>query len=677
MVDKAAKKKTAKQAGSVAPTGGRGIVLAVAAGLVVVTVAAYWTSAGNGFVYYDDNNYVYENYHVRQGLTWEGVKWAFTAFESSNWHPLTWLSHMLDVQLFDLRPAGHHLVSLGWHVVNVLMLLGLLRYMTGRLWASVFVAALFALHPVHVESVAWVAERKDVLSTFLWLATTWVYVRYTRQPGVWRYLLVLGLFALGLMAKPMLVTLPVILLVLDYWPLERMSRMSMSQFIAEKVPLAVMAVVSSVVTVTAQESAIIQLAHASVAVRVTNALVSYCVYLRQMIWPAGLAAFYPHPQVALWGPAVGAMVVLAAITITCLGPGRGRKYLAMGWLWYIITLVPVVGLVQVGDQAHADRYTYIPLIGIFIAIAWGLGDILDGRSAMKVAAAAVAGIVLAGCGVLTCVQVGYWKNDVSLFGRAVQVVPGNYVMRMKLADAYLVERKYDEALAQADESLRIKPMGHTYAVIGAIWQSKGNLQKAYECYEQALAMNPDITSARVNLSAVLLDTGRYAEAEEQVRKVLAAEPYSADAWSILGRAQAGMGKLDEAKESLLKAIAIDPRGAMEHFALGGVYARKGDYAAALAEYQKSNTPQKNSTALGNAAGCLATLGRNEEAVTAYQESLAIDPNNAEMRYNYAILLSNMGKKGEAVEELKRVLAMAPNQAEAKELYRKLTSDVAP
>jgi protein O-mannosyl-transferase len=644
----------------------------IAVGLIVLTAIAYSALGQNGFVFYDDNNYIYENYHVQQGLTLDNVKWAFTSFEASNWHPLTWLSHMLDVQMFGLKPAGHHFVNLAWHMLNTLVLFGLLRYMTGRFWASAFVAAIFALHPLHVESVAWASERKDVLSTFFWLATMLAYARYVRQPGKARYLLVLVLFSLGLMVKPMLVTLPVVLLILDYWPLERFSRKSVTMLVFEKLPMLAMAGASAAVTVMAQQTAIIELAHASIATRLTNAAVSCCLYLWQAIWPIGLAAFYPHPQRALYSSAAAGLLLLAAITIACIGPGRRQKYLIAGWMWYLITLVPVIGFVQVGDQGHADRYTYIPLIGVFVMVAWGVGDLIAKRPGFRSVATATGVAVLVAASILTWVQVGHWKNDISLFSHATQVVKGNYIMKMKLADAFLVEKRYNDALVEAEESLLIKPMGHTYAVIGAIYQSKRDLQKAYECYQQALSMNPDIKSAMLNLGGVLLDLGRYGESEQYLQKALAIDPYWADAYSLLGQAQAGSGRLDEARNSLLKAISLKPNTAQEHFVLGGIYARKGDFTAAVNEYQNSNAIQKDSITLSNMAGCLATMGRRDEAARAYEESLAMDPKNPEVYYNFAILLDDLGRKAEAKDRIRAAMSLAPENAEIKEFYRKLS-----
>jgi protein O-mannosyl-transferase len=645
----------------------------IAVGLLVLVAVSYLRLWQNSLVYYDDNNYIYENQHVLHGISAEGIKWAFTSFESSNWHPLTWLSHMLDVQLFGLHPAGHHYMNLAWHTLNTLLLFGLLRYATGRMWASAFAAAIFAVHPLHVESVAWAAERKDVLSTFFWLATTWAYLRYARQPAASRYLLVLALFGVGLLAKPMLVTLPVILLLLDYWPLERLTRQNVLRVAGEKMPMLLMAAASSVLTVLAQRSAIVELASASVATRFTNAVHSYCVYLWQTVWPVGLSAFYPHPQRPVYPQAAAGLLLLGTITAICLWLSRSRKYLITGWLWYVVTLIPVIGLVQVGDQGHADRYTYIPLIGIFIMVAWGIADAVAARPQLRPVVAA-GGVVIVGiASLLTWFQVGYWKNDIALFSHATQVTKGNYVMEMKLADAYLVERKYDEAIAHARRSLDIKPMGHTFAVLGAIYQSKNDLAMAYEYDLQALKMNPDIVSALVNIGTLLLDMQRYAEAEQYLQRALVQDPYLLEAYSSLGRAQEALGKLDQAKATFTKAVQLNPAGAREHFSLAGIYAKLGDYSTAAEEFRRSAALQKNSVAVSNLAGCLAMLGRRDEAARAYEESLAIEPASADVHYSYAVLLIELGKIDAAMAQLKEALAIAPDNTAAKELYTQLSA----
>ncbi len=367
--------------------------------LVLATLTVYWQVGNYEFVNFDDDKYIIENFHVQKGLTRDSVIWAFTATHVSNWHPLTWLSHMLDFQLYGLNPSGHHLTNVFFHLVNTLLLFLVLKLMTGALWRSGLVAALFAVHPLHVESVVWVAERKDVLSTLFWMLTLWAYLGYTKRPGVKRYLVILLAFALGLMAKPMLVTLPFVLLLLDYWPLKRIELGQSAiglpaasqpstiankpgaqafRLLLEKTPMFVLAAVSSVVTFIVQKSggAVGALETYPFKIRMANALLSYVIYLKKMIWPQNLAVFYPHPgqSLPMW-QAAGAGLLLVVVSIAVIRAGRRYPYLPVGWLWYVGTLVPVIGLVQVGDQAMADRYTYVSLIGLFIVVAWGVPDV--------------------------------------------------------------------------------------------------------------------------------------------------------------------------------------------------------------------------------------------------------------------------------------------------------------
>ena len=355
--------------------GSRNLFL-VAAVLSLVTLAAYWRLPANGFIVrYDDGAYVTQNPHVQAGLTGQTIRWAFTSVWSGNWHPLTWISHMVDCRLFGLNPLGHHLVNLLLHICNTILLLLVFTRMTGSLWRSAFVAAVFAIHPLHVESVAWVAERKDVLSTFFWMLTMGAYVLYSEKPGVKRYLPVAFIYALGLTAKPMLVTLPLVLLMLDYWPLGR-SR-SWRSLLLEKLPLLAMAAGSSIITLIAQRG--VALSHLDafpIGIRIENALVSYAVYIQKTLWPTKMAIFYPYPEsIAAWKVAASA-ITLAGVSAMVLLTTRKRRYMGFGWMWYVVTLIPVIGLLQVGLQAMADRYTYVPLIGLFVIAAWLVPDLV-------------------------------------------------------------------------------------------------------------------------------------------------------------------------------------------------------------------------------------------------------------------------------------------------------------
>jgi protein O-mannosyl-transferase len=525
--------------------------------LAILTAAAYRGVLTNEFVHYDDNVYVTSNLRIQQGLTCDNVKWAFSARYADNWHPLTWLSHMLDVRLFGLTPAGHHFMNLLYHILATLLLFGFLRSATGKLWTAAFVAALFALHPAHVESVAWVAERKDVLSAVFWSAALWAYVYYARRPGICRYIPVLLLFALGLMVKPMLVTLPVILLLLDWWPLERINGRNFGRMAAEKIPMLCMSAASVIITVIAQHEAIGGFNRFDLATRISNAVISYCIYMKQVFWPSGLAVFYPfirHPR-----PLDVACCVLLLVTVTAaiVRTGRRKKYLVTGWLWFLVTLLPVIGIVQVGEQAHADRYTYIPFIGIFIMLAWGLNTIADrlrkGKALPVKAAAAVAVLALTG---KTTEQVGYWKNDFTLFSHAVAVEKNGYMAYNNLGLALYNTGRTDEALADYRKALEIKPdFAAAHFNLGCLLADRGRTDEAINEYRKALEIKPDFAEARINLGCLLEKTGRADEAIAHYWKVLEVNPCSINALINLAGALVRKGRLTDAMPLLQRALA--------------------------------------------------------------------------------------------------------------------------
>ena len=397
--------------------------------LVMATLAVYWQVQNYDFVNFDDNDYVYDNRHVQDGLTLKSIIWAFTNIHASNWHPVTWLSHMMDYQLYGMNPGRHHLTNLLFHIANTLLLFLVFRKMTDSLWQSGFVAALFALHPLHVESVAWVSERKDVLSTFFWMLTMWSYIWYVEHPAVKRYILVVLFFALGLMSKPMLVTLPFVLLLLDFYPLNRFQsqqpkgsanaqqRSIALRLILEKIPLFVLVAMSSAMTFYAQKhgKTVASLEVIPLKSRVANALVSYVSYIIKTIYPSKLAVLYPHPGILPWWQIAGACLLLVTISFLAIRVVKQSPYFVVGWLWYLGTLVPVIGLVQVGIQSMADRYTYVPLIGIFIIIVWGIPELVAQWRYRKICLATLATVVLTILMAMTWKKVGYWKSSITLF----------------------------------------------------------------------------------------------------------------------------------------------------------------------------------------------------------------------------------------------------------------------
>ena len=495
--------------------------------LSLLVFLAYSPVLSGDFISYDDPFYVTGNNPVKGGLTFQGIAWAFTTFHSYNWHPVTWLSHMLDVQLFGLNPMGHHLTSLLFHVANSLLLFVVFRKMTGATWRSLAVAALFALHPLHVESVAWVSERKDVLSTFFWMLTIWAYVDYTKSPRLARYLAVILFFALGLMSKSMPVTLPFVLLLLDWWPLGRLrpgllagERMegnspspNLSRLLLEKVPLFALAAAASIVTYLAQQKGGALAYPASFGVSAGNALISYLTYLGKMIWPTGLAAFYPFdPGAVTAGKAAVAALVLAALSVMVVrGAGR-RPYLATGWFWYLGTLVPVIGFLKIGQHAMADRYTYVPLIGIFVMIAWGIGDLaVKWRPGRSVAALAAA-VVIIPLSVLTWLQARHWHDSITLFSHALAVTENNWVAHNNLTKAYSDRGDFPNALLHISASLRIKPDPLQYVSQGWLYFRVGEYRQSIESCRKALAMAPGNVKAHFVLGMDYVFLKDYASA---------------------------------------------------------------------------------------------------------------------------------------------------------------------
>jgi tetratricopeptide (TPR) repeat protein len=512
--------------------------------LAAVTLAVFWNLQYYDFILYDDPPYVILNPHVRSGLNMSGIVWALTTMEMSNWHPLTWLSFMLDYEFFRLNPAGYHWTNLLIHIAGTILLFSVFRRMTQAFWQSTFVAALFAIHPLHVESVAWISERKDVLSAFFWFLTMWAYIRYTERPGLQRNFIVILIFALGLMAKPMLVTLPFVLLLLDVWPLRRLAvpfassgewrlyrvegrGVTWLQAIQEKIPLFFLACLSSVLTYLAQMNwkAMASLEALSLETRLANALIAYVQYIVKMFWPADLAFFYPY---VLWWPpwvVTCAVLLLTALTLLALWCLPTRPYLAVGWFWYLGTLVPVIGIVQVGSQAMADRYTYIPLIGLFTIIAWGIPDFLGESRFKKSLLAVLSVIVLSVLAVFSWQQVQYWKNSVTLFERALSVTSKNYLAHNNLGVALFLEGRITEALRHFESALQIKPkFADAHHNIGAAMAAQGKFEEAIRSYREALRFRPDDAGSYNNIGVALAAQGNFDGAIDHYRQALHIRP---------------------------------------------------------------------------------------------------------------------------------------------------------
>jgi tetratricopeptide (TPR) repeat protein len=545
------------------------VQLPILLALALLTFVVYLPVRNHDFVRYDDDVYVTNNTVVKSGLSWQGIKWAFVTEHGANWHPLTWLSLMLDCRLFcaasltgGVQPGPLHIVNVLFHIANALLLFIVFNRMTKALWQSAFIAALFALHPLHVESVAWIAERKDVLSTLFWLLTMLAYVRYVERSSAGRYILALIFFALGLLAKPMLVTLPFVLLLLDYWPLGRFenSKFSIRNSIIEKLPFFFLSILSSVITFVVQQKGGAVFAGDIVPfnVRLANAICSYFVYIEKMFWPVRLAVLYPYNGISLVKVLLSA-IILVLITVLVLYNYRRRKYLVVGWLWYLGTLVPVIGIVQAGVQAFADRYTYVPLTGLFIMCVFASADLLKNVPFKKYILATSATIILLACTILTTVQLIYWKDSVLLFERALAVTENNVHMLNNYGNALGAMGRHKEAAKVLEQAVRGLP--DSYEIrnnYGRALQNLGKLDEAIEQYQIALKIEPTADFARYNLSVALAAKGNFDAAIEQCRIALAARPDDAEMHTQLGIFFQNQGKNKEAIECYKKALQIEP-----------------------------------------------------------------------------------------------------------------------
>lgn len=600
--------------------------------LAAATVSVYWQVHRYDFINFDDDQYVTENPHVRDGLTSDGIIWAFTSYHAGNWHPLTWISHMLDVRLFGMKAGFHHLVNLFFHLLNTLLLFYIFSRMTGSPWRSGFMAALFALHPLHVESVAWISERKDVLSTFFWMLAMWSYFRYVERPAPRRYIPVLLFFIGGLLSKPMVITLPFVLLLLDFWPLYRFPFQSCGEcrkssyftLILEKIPLLIFVPVSSVITIIAQNQAdaMTSLGALPFKTRIFNALVSYAGYLGKMIWPSKLAILYPYRLAYSWQMVGGALGILLLISYAAAKNIHRRPYWIAGWLWYVGTLVPVIGIIQVGRQSMADRYTYIPLIGIFIMISWTIPDPTANRPHKRIWLASSAVVMLSVLAVVAWKQTGYWKNSITLFKHAVAETRDNYLAHNNLGMAFLARGQKDKAAKQFTKAAAINPAymdphfhlgnllyqeGKTdmavyhlmqalkldrnepriYYWLGMAFLKKGQVNRAIHQFQRAAALEPDFLEAHAHLADAFYQQGRMDEAAGQYQIILRLKPDSAEAHADLANAFAAQGRIDEAIEQNIQALKIKPNLPEVYNNLGVAYISRGQISKAIACFQEA------------------------------------------------------------------------------------------
>ncbi|MCX5835136.1 MAG: tetratricopeptide repeat protein [Deltaproteobacteria bacterium] len=636
--------------------------------LVLLTAAVYLQVGSHEFITYDDTVYLTENPIVRGGLTLEGLRWAFTTTEASNWHPLTWLSHMLDCQFFGPNAGAHHLVNLLFHLANTVLLFLVLRWMTGAVWRSAFVAALFALHPLHVESVAWIAERKDVLSTFFFFMILAAYIHYTKRQRWQRYLLVLFGFSLGLLAKPMLVTLPFVLLLLDYWPLGRTPYWKKDEAIPkaalkineaagkrhkekgekdaigkgstfpwflvyEKIPFFVLTALSCVITIHAQQTAIVSFQYLPFFERLSNAIVSYIRYILKMVWPLDLSPFYPYAPGPAWVVA-GAAILITCVTLLAVRKIRPFPYVAVGWFWYLGTLFPVIGIVQVGEQALADRYTYVPLIGLFIILAWGIYDLAEKIPIRRIALAVPAGILITALMVTTWLQVQRWRDSVTLFNHALAVTENNYVARNVIAVKLLREGKLEEALHQSEEALR---------------------------------MNTSAPNALMIHGIILFEMGKPEAARKYFLKIIESNPDYASGYYGLGSVYYLEGDMDRAIEAFLRAISLDGNHFMAHMKAAEAFSQKIHYDEAMKYYKMALKLQPRTAEIYSSMGSILVLqGRVDEAIAPLNKALQMKPDYAKAHNNLGSALLLQKKRDEAIVHFQEAVRLDPDYRLARE-----------
>ena len=594
------------------------LILAAAAILAAIWII-YARSLSFAYTNFDDYDYIVDNHHVTEGLTLANVRWALTAMYASNWHPLTWISHQIDASLFGIDDPGKlRINSIVLHCASTLLLLLFLLRTTGRRWLSVIAAALFALHPLRVESVVWISERKDTLSTFFFLATLLAYAAYARAPSIGRYLLTLALFILGLATKPMLITLPFVLLLIDFWPLQRALT---PRLILEKLPMFALIVPSAIVTMHAQQEAINPI---PLSVRLANALVSYAVYIEKMFWPKSLAIIYPFRQSVPTIAIIGSVALLIGLTFFALRYAKRAPYAAVGWLWFAGTLVPVIGVVQVGVQSMADRYTYIPSIGLTIAIVWLVADLLHGRAKLEIGIATA--ILLAVLTGMSYTQAGYWRDTIALFEHAVEVTPQNPQSINALGREYLLRNEYDLAEQQ---------------------------------FNRAIAVDPKYPEAYNALGSALSESGDVAGAERNFRKAIELDPRSSY-YRDLAQLLATSGRIDEALALYQKAIKIghDPE------ALAEVAAIKGDADNAIRYYREAIEERPRAPDLhNNLAAMLAHKGRDDEAMKEYEIAVRIAPKQYDAHMNLGAILTRRNRVDDAFNEFRTASEIRPSSPE--------------
>jgi protein O-mannosyl-transferase len=682
------------------------LALTVLALLVFAPVGRY------DFVLYDDPDYVRENPRVRHGLTLANVLWAFTTTHAANWHPITWLSHMFDCHVFGVDPGLHHLVNVGFHAANAVLVFLVLLRLSRRIWPAAIVAALFTVHPLHVESVAWISERKDVLSTFFGLGTLWLYCSYVRHSVWWRYCLICIVYALSLMAKPMLVTLPAVLLLLDFWPLGRLTSArpaalrrddgashrqarrartarregaraaaranvpghlgrahtaSVVSLVIEKLPLLILAVGSSIMTVIAQHEsgAIAPLSDVSLWWRLPNAVVAYGTYLVRTAWPSGLTIFYPRPPTIPVWEIVASVALLALVSWVSIRFRSTRPHLLVGWLFYLLTLAPVIGLVQAGDQATADRFTYVPLLGVFIMIAWSVADLVATRPQLLLPSAVVGAAVLSAYATIASAQVRYWRDTTSLFNRALQVTARNHVAHNALGFALAEEGRLADAEQHFREAITVAPgFAPAHLNLGRVLSATRRFPEAESAFRAVLHLQPHSSAAHLNLARILLERGQLTDAQNHYERSLAQIPQAADAHRELGIVFERLGRAVDARQQYELAITLNPQLSEAHNDLGLLLMNNVQSDEAAAHFRDAiRIDPNNAEAHSNLGMALDMAGRSNDALGHYEDSLRLAPANADTHYNYGAALASLGDLDRAAREYWEALRLQPTIAE--------------
>jgi len=641
----------------------------VIAGLIAVCAVIYGQSYNFQFINFDDPLYVYENQQVLSGLNADSIRWAFTTFHSANWHPLTWLSLMLDGSLFGATPGGYHLMSVVFHIANSILAFVVFRKYTGDLWKSAMVAFLFAVHPAHVESVAWISERKDVLSTLFWLLTMWAYFKYavkqrtaihekhsTRKKEITRaedrgqiyYLLTIVFLACGLMAKPMLVTLPFVLLLMDFWTLNRLkTKKDFSALVVEKIPLFVLSAVSGFVTIMAQSAsgAVQTLETLPIATRLLNAAVAYVKYIGMVFYPLDLGVSYPYQQTLPLWQTFGAVILLIAVTAVCLRQWNKRKYLLTGWLWFLGTLVPVIGIVQVGSQALADRYTYVPYFGLFIMLVWGASELFARFELHRYVPVAAASILLTMLSILCFMQVSFWKTNETLYSHTIAVKQANFLVMHNYCNSLLEENRLEEAWQQCLNAIADQPRhANSYNTLAIISARFGKYENAVAIYKKALELDPQNLFAYRNLAFSLMRTG----------------------------------KIDEAVINLDKAFELHRQAGTNPLALATAYNTVAEAYAKQEKYDKSSELLARTLQLApertdiraNYALSLFYENKLDDARREIEQTIRQNPAQAESYHMLGMILLKQGSRSTAARQFEKALEMKPDYKEAQENLKK-------